>query len=657
MSGIVGILNCDGAPVDRPLLRRMTDFLTFRGPDAQKTWVNGSIGFGHTLLATTDEAVREDQPCTLDGEVWLVADARVDDRGTLRAKLAGKGRTNLEAATDADLILHAYHAWGEDCVQYLLGDFAFAIWDGRERRLFCARDHFGVKPFYYARVGNCLVFSNTLNCVRLHPQVSDELNDLAIADFLLFGENQEFHTTSFADVLSLAPAHFLSCLDDRLCTRRYWTLPENEEIRYKRGRNYIEHFQELMDASVADRLRTDRVSLLLSGGLDSATIAASASGFRTQRPSLDLRGLTVIYDWLIPDDERHYTSQTADALNIPVDYFAADELALILRVDESEMPTPEPDPLPTSPIHIHSLRHRAAHARVALDGTLGDEDLKASGSYVLSMLTRRRIASLAVDLGRTVVQHRLMPQIGFRTALKHWLRPTRPQPFGFSWLNPDLVKRLDLPARWGERALFANPLLNPRGLARAVLKSSRLANCFRQYDPGLTSCLLEVRYPFCDVRLVNYLLAIPVLPWCLRKELFRVALRGKVPETVCGRPKTPLNRDPFRVLAEQGGLDSLDRASPAPRLNRYVKPEGLDLASVNADLDNLWTNVRPRKLNAWLRSLVPTQPPFFPMEEYHENPREPVGRRVHEEALSSPTAQGLRRLAEHHPGLGRDEWQ
>jgi asparagine synthase (glutamine-hydrolysing) len=183
MSGIVGIVNLDQAPVDPPLLQRLTDFLAFRGPDAQETWTDRHVGLGHTALWTTFESERERQPSSLDGQVWITADARVDDRAGLIPQLESQGRTNLAEATDSELILHAYHAWGESCVEHLIGDFAFAIWDGRERHLFCARDHLGVKPFYYAQLGDSVIFSNTLDCIRQHPAVSDKLNEAAIGDF------------------------------------------------------------------------------------------------------------------------------------------------------------------------------------------------------------------------------------------------------------------------------------------------------------------------------------------------------------------------------------------------------------------------------------------------------------------------------------------
>src|SRR6267154_902630 len=130
MSGIVGIINLDGAPVDRNLLSRMTEFMSFRGPDAQEIWIDGNVGLGHRMLRTTWEAETETQPLTLDGKVWLAADARIDGREQLISDLEAKLETKLRLQdrsngngsdsrlpNDAELILYAYRAWGEDCVK------------------------------------------------------------------------------------------------------------------------------------------------------------------------------------------------------------------------------------------------------------------------------------------------------------------------------------------------------------------------------------------------------------------------------------------------------------------------------------------------------------------------------------------------------------
>jgi asparagine synthase (glutamine-hydrolysing) len=327
MSGIVGILNPEGLAVDQRLLTTMTDHLAYRGPDAQEMWLDGQVGFGHTMLRTTFEQASERQPCSLDGQVWITADARVDGRQELKQKLEANGRHELKTATDVQLILHAYHVWGEDCVYHLLGDFAFAIWDGRQGQLFCARDHFGVKPFFYAQKESTFVFSSDLNCLRLHPLVSDELNELAIADFLMFGRNQEFDTSAFVDIHRLSPAHTLTCrpgLPFRL--RRYWELPICEPLRYKRPADYVERFRELFWQAVSDRLRTDRVGIWMSGGLDSTSVAAVAWQFMKHGPGDPaLTAYTTVYDRLIPDEERCYSREAASFIGIPIKYQVADD--------------------------------------------------------------------------------------------------------------------------------------------------------------------------------------------------------------------------------------------------------------------------------------------------------------------------------------------
>jgi asparagine synthase (glutamine-hydrolysing) len=222
MSGITGLFNRDGAPVDRMLLQQMTGRMAYRGPDAQELWSSGQIGFGHAMLRTTEESLRERQPCSLDGEVWITADARVDGRRELIRKLGPAFRSELEDATDPQLILHAYREWAEDCVLHVLGDFSFAIWDGPRKRLFCARDPMGVKPFYYSLSGDTVLFSNTFDSLKAHPQVSCEVNEQAIADFLLTGLNQELGTTGLRDVLALPPAHTLTADARGLRTHRYW---------------------------------------------------------------------------------------------------------------------------------------------------------------------------------------------------------------------------------------------------------------------------------------------------------------------------------------------------------------------------------------------------------------------------------------------------
>ncbi|MEP1945529.1 MAG: hypothetical protein ABJJ20_01815, partial [Lentilitoribacter sp.] len=186
MSGICGYFRFDGNRLENRVLADMIFLLEKQGPDDQAYWQNGPIALGHTLLKTTRESIKESQPSTLDRAVWLTADARIDGRAELISKMRGKGATIEQSATDDHLILHAYTLWGLDCLDHLVGDFAFILWDERLKRLFCATDHMGVCPLYYAQLQGGFLISNNVSAIRVHPDVSDALNEQAIGDYLLF---------------------------------------------------------------------------------------------------------------------------------------------------------------------------------------------------------------------------------------------------------------------------------------------------------------------------------------------------------------------------------------------------------------------------------------------------------------------------------------
>lgn len=604
MSGIVGIINRNETAIDPDLLQRMTEFMSYRGPDEQQIWLDGNVGFGHAMLRTTKESLGEKQPFSLDG-IWITADARIDGRDELVEKLNIKD--NINVLTDAELILRAYQVWGEDCVQHLLGDFAFGIWDEREQKLFCARDRFGVKPFYYAEVGNCLIFSNTLNCVRIHPGVSDELNDLAIADFLLFGYNQEITTTTFADIQRLAPAHSLIWSKERLQIKRYWTLPTDGFIRYKRAEDYVENFQELMEKAVSDRLRTNKIAVSMSGGMDSTTIAATACKFlRKGGGTFDLKAFTVVYDKLLPDRERYYSGLVGETLGIPIQYLVADDYKLFGKVDRPLLQRPEPSNLSLLAIFVDQLKQIAAHSRVVLDGNGGDPVFYSWGAYFYfaHLVKSWKFDRLIADTVAYVISHKKLPQPGVRSQVKQWLGIRSPLPAYPSWINSDFSAKLDLPGRW-ERFNWEKRLIHPiRPEAYQQLTSSGWPYLFESYDPGVTGIPVEVRYPFFDLRLVNYLLAIPPVPWCLHKELMRVAMRGILPESVRQRPKTPMSRDPTTVLLQQTESQWVDEFEATQMLAKYVDRNAMPIVSgIQSQRSQAWIDLHPLNLNFWLQNV------------------------------------------------------
>jgi asparagine synthase (glutamine-hydrolysing) len=615
MSGIVGIVNLDGAPVDRRLLQRMTEFMTFRGPDAQEIWINNHVGFGHTMLRTTEESADERQPHTLDGQVWITADARIDGREDLVRKLKGKGCGASLSAPDAELILSAYQVWGEDCVAHLLGDFAFAIWDGQRQRLFCARDHFGVKPFFYTQAAEHFVFSNTLNCVRLHRAVSDELNEQAIGDFLLFNGFQDLAMTAFADIQRLPPAHSLTWSEGNLSLRRYWTLPDGDLIRYRHKSDYIEQFLELLNTAVSDRLRTNNIGVLMSGGLDSPAVAAAAGKLlKKQSGSCDLQAHTVVFDRLFPDEERKYAGMVAEALKIPIHFLVADDYPPYEGANSPELQQPEPTNDPFLRKGYDLSKHLAAHHRVVLTGSDADTILGELPNYYFGYLFRKlNFGRLLFEMARYAWFQREMPRIGLRA----WLRRLAGKRWVYecpAWLNQAFAERLNLKAKL-EEANREKPQHPFRPLAYRILALPRWAQHFEEYDAGLTMFPVEYRHPFADQRLLNFALSLPPAPWLIKKRLMRVALQGVLPDPICSRPKSPLNGDMLIELLREQRSHWVDEFEPLPALAGYVEIAAIPPLVGENDSHRLWMNARPLSLHYWLASSKPVSNKPYPEEK------------------------------------------
>jgi asparagine synthase (glutamine-hydrolysing) len=600
MSGFVALIDLDNRPIDQLLLQQMTDSLAYRGPDARNLWVDGPIGFGHTMLRTTTESQVERQPHSLDGVVWMVGDVYIDGRVDLLKKLEGCGRQPSRSAPDAELVLHAYHAWGEECVQHLTGDFAFAVWNGRTKRLFCARDYFGVKPFYYAHTQRFLVFSNTLNCVRLHPAVCDELNDHAIGDFLLFGYNKDSSTTTFKAVRRLPPAHALSWSSGNLGLQRYHTLSACAQITYRRPGEYVEHFQEVWETAVRDRLRTNQAAVLMSGGLDSTSVAVTAHrSFAASAEPHDLRAYTIVYDHLIPHEERYYAGLVAEALRIPIHYLPADGYAVFERLDEVTCHTPEPSDNPTPALTADVFRAIARNCRLGLSGDGGDSVFyPPSAIQFVNRVRAGRSSAAIADLVRCLASGQ-RPPLGIRTALRQW-RGNRKQPVYPPWVSEDFAARTDLQARWHQ---FLDESTDPgRTGALYDLHSPFWPNLFESYDPGVTQSPVEFRHPFFDTRVVTYLLGIPSLPWSVNKKILRDAMRGLTPESVRRRRKTPLVSDPISVILRQTDAQAIRQMRQVPELSEYVRVDKLQalLSNVDDSAADWHLLTRPLSLNHWL---------------------------------------------------------
>ena len=285
MSGICGILKLDGAFPASTDLTAMTSLLERRGPEGTWHFTSGPVALGHTLLATTPEALVEQLPLTDPATgCTITADLRLDNRDELIAALGLQDETRILG--DGELVLRAYLHWGEDCLRHLLGDFAFAIWDPRHQKLFCARDHLGMKQLVYCHVADkVFAFASEPRAVLAVDDVPRRINEGRIADFLEdYLEGVDHSSTFFEGVFRLPPAHCLSVDADGLRQRRYWELRAGPELRLESDQAYADGLLQVLTQAVASRLRcVGPVGSMLSGGMDSGSVSAIASRLLAQQ--------------------------------------------------------------------------------------------------------------------------------------------------------------------------------------------------------------------------------------------------------------------------------------------------------------------------------------------------------------------------------------
>lgn len=607
MSGIAGVVALDGAPVDPALPARMAECLAARGPDGTRSWCAGPAGLAHGLLRTGDVGEDVPQPLSLDGRAWIVADARIDGREALVRALRG---ADVEARADApaaELILHAVRAWGVDAPARLLGDFAFAVWDAGRRRLICARDPFGVKPFYYARTFRAFVFGGSLDCVRLHPAVSGELDEAWIADFLVHGDTQG-DATVYAAVRQLPAAHALVVEDGRITIHRYWRLPtEPAPLPSRRVADIVDGGLEVLRTAVRDRLPDGSAAFFLSGGRDSTSLAALAvETVRRGERRTALRGYTAHYERLMPDEERAYTAMAAEALGIPVRFTAVDGYAPFGQWDAPELRRPQPTDNVLGAIEADQLRQAAEHARVLITGQGGDPVQRETRSRLTRLAVRGRLLRAAAEAARYAWWHRRLPRPGVRTWLaeRGGARPWRAE--APRWIAPDFARRVGLAERVAAWNAARPPVHRLRPEAYETLVAPLWPSLFAAYDPGVTGVPVEVRHPFFDLRVVEYWLSVPPAQWYNDKGLLRIGMRRFLPEALLRRPKTPLAGDPLALRhARDGGAWLGGRtvgAEAAPWVDLDRVPAAVGGRSPEPPV-HYWEDVRPLALSLWLAGM------------------------------------------------------
>ncbi len=593
MSGFVVSVNADGAPLDAALLRRMTEALAHRGPDALRSHVIGGAGMGHALNVVSADASRDAAQFFCGDDLWLSGDFRLDDRETLISTIRIQNETITRNVSDGALLLAAYRAFGTDCVKYLRGDFAFSLWDVKKKRLLLARDQFGIKPLFYACRNDTLCACSAIEAMRLLPFVGDDLDDQAMAEFLSTGLIMSLDASAYADIRRLPPGHALEFENGNLRTWRYWSLPVPEEIRYRNSDQYLEHFCEVMQRSVDDRLTNDSVGIHLSGGMDSAAIAALVKN-STKR--VHVRGYTVVFNRLIPDEERRYASATASHLNFPVEFLSADEF--LPYAEWSKSPEPIHDPFFFN--QRKQYRDLLKHSRVALSGHGGDELML--GNYLADLVGRLPVSRIVTGLLECLFIHRLRPPFGIRAVWRRRRRGPTPGRLPPAWIRRELIQRFDLARRVAEWSADWAPSPHPlRPQAYRYYTSPAWPPVLEQEDANFTGQPVEVRYPFFDLRVAEFLLALPPLPWCVNKFIARRAMKNLLPESVRQRRKSSVPEDILTAHLRASGTRRASAVTVPPVLSCYIDIDELPpVEQLLNSADALWLRMAPVSLGLWL---------------------------------------------------------
>jgi asparagine synthase (glutamine-hydrolysing) len=552
MSGICGIYHRDGRPVDQALIARMNDVAGFRGPDGGETWSNAGLGLGHQRLVTTREFRCAHQPLhRAEADLSITFHGRIDDRRTLSDAL-GLSPNEVTRRSDADLVLDAYEHWGRDCPRHLVGDFAFALWDGRARGLLCARDILGVKPFWYATDTRRFVFGSEVRQVLLAPGIDATPDEGFVAELLIDRVTSK-RDTLYRGVKRLPPAHTLwvDCGGDHL--ERYWGLGSIRDVRYRRDEEYIEHLSALFREVVTEHLESPApVGAQLSGGVDSSSVVGLAMALRSELPGLPS---VLPFSLVFPGracDESQYIQQVAQRWGFTPRTFEPSPPSLshhTAQIAEYGYLPDVPNGSMSAPIRRAA---RQEGCRVVLSGLGGDEWFWGSRLRYADQLRRGAVLTL---LRQSLSDHHLAHPPWHRlaralriavppllpSALQQRLRQTlgRFRGEGFpDWIPEDFIRRVGLRQRLAPPMESASSpdLSRPWHYRHAT---SGWQSMMMEYEERAAARFgYELRHPFDDRRIVEFGLGLPDdLRWRQgeRKWILRQANLENLPRQVARR--------------------------------------------------------------------------------------------------------------------------
>jgi asparagine synthase (glutamine-hydrolysing) len=624
MCGIAGwVGDGDGG---RAVLDAMLRALEHRGPDDTGRSLDGEAALGMTRLSIIDLVTGRQPMTSEDGAATLVFNGEIYNFRDLREELSARGR-RFVTRSDTEVLLRAWEAWGEACVDRLRGMFAFAVWDRRRRRLLLARDRVGKKPLYYWHRDGLLVFASEPKALLRHPAVGRALDPAALEHYAAFGYTPAARSI-FAGIAKLPPGHTATLAGGALTVRRYWTLPGGVAAPAVPRDELLRRVRAEVRDAVRVRLEADvPLGVFLSGGVDSSVIVACMRELNVGR----LVTFSVGFGADRSHDELPYARAVARRFETEhheevLERKAADLTAAVVRAFDE--PFADSSAIPTLAVAEATARH----LKVALSGIGGDETFGGYPRYLGVRLSEgwARVPG-AVRAGPEALARRLLPDSAESRNLGDWARrfaegAGRPMPERYvGWTRffdapalaalatPTLARSFGGDVEAAHRAAWES-----RGHGDPVDGAWRIDLATYLPDDLLTMAdrmtmarSLELRAPFCDHRLIEFSLNIPpatkLAGWRL-KALLKAAFADVLPPAVVRRRKQgfmiPLSRwlrTDLRHLVEDALAPELVRARGLWRpevVARLVREHG---SGARTHGDRIWALVM---LELWMREYL-----------------------------------------------------
>ena len=553
MCGIAGILSPDARNVSRPRLQKMTDSIQHRGPEGEGFWINpnGTTGFGHRRLSIIDLSEAGSQPMLYLGRYTITYNGEIYNYIEIKESLEKKGYA-FTSHCDTEVVLAAYACYGKDCVQYFDGMFAFAIWDEQQKCLFCARDRFGEKPFYYhySYKNNQFVFASEMKALWA-AGVNKKMDNEMLLNYLTLGWVQNplnKQQTFFEDIVSLPPSHYLIYKIENnepyLEIRSYWDIDKDTEITNCTNECIKEKFLDLFTTSIKRRLRSDvAIGSSISGGLDSSSIVAVI------RKLLNNPGSQKTFSAVFPGFEKDESKQIDELVkqlelyNYKVSPNAADFIN-----DFEKLVYHQEEPFQSSSIYAQFKVYELAgkkNVTVILDGQGADETMAGYTKYYQWFWQEKvaegqwKEAKKEIEFARQNGQH-------VKWNWKNYIAAYMPQ-LAANQLNKisykNQVNHPDITADFFDgfndrTKIFKPAVTRLNDILYFNTMQFGLEELLRYADRNSMAHSREVRLPFLNHELVQFIFSIPSafkIHEGFTKQILRLSMNDYLPKSIVWR--------------------------------------------------------------------------------------------------------------------------